>query len=720
MKINGLLILCILIFTWGCADEDDESLIILVPNIDLGVAPNQGDGFIAGDGDIRAADQSVPVMPPRVAQFGHAEVRQLVTTARRSDGLSHPRDLAFDPDAPANLWVVDRDWDGNVVLFDAGTAGQRIDRMRDMAATHFMEEVSSLAFSDRGSFGTCQESRNGMDGFAFPNDFMGPVLWSTDLMIHCSVNQAMVPGGLNGSHLDMLHQSPMCMGIAHQTSHAFFVADGANGHIVRYDFQEPHVPGGDDHSDGRVSRYTELSFTRVPDVPSHMEIEGDTLYYVDTGAGELKVADIATGTEGGRLIPDNEPLELFNWIEGVSQETLVSGLDTPSGLALTEAHIFISFPLTGDIVAYGRDGVEVDRIETGKPGVMGLAIGPEGRLWYVNAYEGSVNMVDPSGEMETNPMDTTRPVNGDCMYPEWGADIGLGRVMPPFEWSNASENGQSIGGFSAMDIFCQPSWDDVETIVFVVVPEWIPWLYEYTAYVDALSPQIEEAGGRVVFVGAHTLQGQPIGLNATQLMLAESTPQGSGVRVGEGNSSFGLRLMDTPLVNHLPSAFVVRRSDMRVIATQTARGAEHLPYVEIAQAPDADWSNPGPATIIPTLPSNCPEGGDEDLEPNDFPEQASRIGAGRIRGGVCERRGDFYYVDIQGPWRFELSFSHAIGDLDVILLRNGQPIADGRGQPAGAQSSTDDEVFDWQGPVMVYIYGYDGATAPYRLTISEL
>ena len=141
----------------------------------------------------------------------------------------------------------------------------------------------------------------------------------------------------------------------------------------------------------------------------------------------------------------------------------------------------------------------------------------------------------------------------------------------------------------------------------------------------------------MVFVG--TPQGQPIGLNATQLMLAESTPQGSGVRVGEGNSSFGLRLMDTPLVNHLPSAFVVRRSDMRVIATQTARGAEHLPYVEIAQEPEADWSNPGPATIIPTLPSNCPEGGDEDLEPNDFPEQASRIGAGRIRGGVCERRG---------------------------------------------------------------------------------
>ena len=120
--------------------------------------------------------------------------------------------------------------------------------------------------------------------------------------------------------------------------------------------------------------------------------------------------------------------------------------------------------------------------------------------------------------------------------------------MPPFEWSNASENGQSIGGFSAMDIFCQPSWDDVETIVFVVVPEWIPWLYEYTAYVDALSPQIESRWTGRLCRCTHPSGTAHRSGNATQLMLAESTPQG-GVRVGEGNSSFGLRLMDTPLVN---------------------------------------------------------------------------------------------------------------------------------------------------------------------------
>ena len=242
---------------------------------------------------------------------------------------------------------MDRDWDGNVILFDAGTQEQRIERLRDMAASHFMEEVSSIAFADQGNFGTCQESRNDYDGFAFPNDFMGPVLWSSDLMIHCNVNQ--IEGGpLNGGHLDMLHQSPNCMGMAHQDDNAFFVADGANGHVVRYDFKRPHIPGGDDHSDGEVSRYPELTFSRVPDIPSHMQLVGNELYYVDTGTGTMRVGDVSTGRQVRILIPDNEPLALFNEMGDVEHRVFVSGLDLPSGLVVTDDTVFVSFPKQGD------------------------------------------------------------------------------------------------------------------------------------------------------------------------------------------------------------------------------------------------------------------------------------------------------------------------------------------------------------------------------------
>ena len=711
--MNRLFALCLvsLMMLQACDDAADDGR---AAPLDLSpLAGNSGsEGGAAGN---RSADsESEPALVP---QFGHSDERATIPMANRSDGLSHPRDLAFDPGAPTNLWVVDRDWDGNIVLFDAGSAQQRIDRLRDIAASHFMEEVSSLAFSDGGTFATCQESRNSMDGFAYPNDFMGPVLWSTDLRIHCSVNQVEDPNGLNGSHLDMLHQSPLCMGVTHHQGNAFFVADGHNGHIVRYDFQTPHVPGGDDHSDGRVSRYEELTFERVADVPSHLKLEGDELYYVDSGNGVLRVADISTGVPGGTLVPLNEPLELFNRIINVTQRELIMGLDTPSGLAMTDAHIFLSFPKTGEIVAYDRMGQEVDRLETGKPGVMGLTIGPNDRLWYVNAYEGSVNMVDASGAIGAPGVDLTRPNKLSCAYPAWDAEVGLGRVLPPFAWSSAMDGDSELTSFSALDIFCDADWSSVETVFFVVVPEWIPWLWEYVAYIDSLSEQIQNAGGRIIFVGAHTDNGALIDLDETQRMLADATPQLSGIRVAEGDSIGSLRLIDTGLVQHLPAAFAVTTNNMQVIAAQSLRGTNHLPYVEIAQDPQRDWSNPGPPTIRGVLPSNCPDGSDERFEPNNYPEEAGTIGIGQLEGGVCEPRGDFYNVDVRGAWRMTLEFSHSVGDLDVVVFRNGEPIIGFQGEPVGAASSTDNEQFDWTGPATVLIYGYEGATAPYRLTI---
>lgn len=716
MRNTYLPILGIITLLFACEDTTSNAT-----NEPLTLSDDMNQGGQGGGPDQEVLpDQEVILEPITVPEFGRVNERQVVSVAHRSDGLSHPRDLEFDPENPNHLWIVDRDWDGNIILFDAGTESQRVDRLRDMAATHFMDEVSSIAFSDQRSFGTCQESRNGMDGMnLFPNDFMGPVLWSADLMIHCVVNQQPIFGGLNGSHLDMLHQSPLCMGIAHQEAHVFFVADGTNGHIVRYDFQEPHVPGGDDHSDGRVSRYPELSFTRVPDIPSHMQVVGNELFYLDTGAGQLKVANLATGEETETLIPENEPLELFNVIEGVEQRTLIDGLDTPSGLSITDDHIFISLPKSGEIIAYDREGQELERIDTGKAGIMGLTTGPQGHIWFVNAYEGTVNWLNPMGDSTANDEIEQPPQQGDCQYPVWDGQIGLGHTLPPFSWSSSAQGSQLNEQFSTTDIYCGAEWQSVETVIFVVIPEWIRWLIEYVEYIDALAPQIESEGGRIVYVGAQSIDGQPLSLSDTQSLLQEAAPQRSGIRVGESSNEFPFALMDTALIPHLPAAFVVRRSDMKVIAIQSTRGLTHLPYVEITQDPMADWSEPGVPSIVPTLPSNCAEGEEEDSEPNDFPEEATTIGIGEYFGGICNRRGDFYFIDVQGPWTLDLEFSHAVGDLDLILFANGQPVYDAQGMPRGAGSGTDNETFSWRGQQFVYIFGYDSATSPYRLTISE-
>src|SRR5690606_511497 len=114
------------------------------------------------------------------------------------------------------------------------------------------------------TFGTCQESTNRYNNQTpTGNMFMGPALWSADFAVYAVEN----PIGL-GSHLDMLHESPLCMGMAWVEENKYWVFDGYNSALVFYDFQEDHGPGYDDHSDGIIHRYAEDEVKREPNVPS--------------------------------------------------------------------------------------------------------------------------------------------------------------------------------------------------------------------------------------------------------------------------------------------------------------------------------------------------------------------------------------------------------------------------------------------------------------------
>jgi hypothetical protein len=231
--------------------------------------------------------------PPAVPEWGADPIVRTVADA--SAPLAVPRDLAFHPDHPDELFVVNRATDSVTVLFDPDTADQTAEVYDDAYGDHFMEEVSSLAFGDTttvpnedpvSTFATCQESRNTYDDTAPPNDFMGPSLWPADLDIFAQVHQH---DDLLGSHLDMLHQSPLCMGIAHESANAYWVFDGMHAEIVYYDFQQPHGYGEEDHTDGIVRTYPEADVLRVPDVPSHLELDPDSglLYVADTGHGRV-------------------------------------------------------------------------------------------------------------------------------------------------------------------------------------------------------------------------------------------------------------------------------------------------------------------------------------------------------------------------------------------------------------------------------------------------
>lgn len=200
-------------------------------------------------------------------------------------------DLELHPTRANELWVVNRHPNAfgsctertmfgercaalpgfTTLIFNPGTDEQREEILEDGNAWHFMRRPPALAMGANDTFATCGEAATGN----FENEsamFIGPSLWSSDLDIY-----AQDPGpGLNGSHLDMLHATPWCSGIAHERDNVYWLFNGHVGSIDRYDFVQDHGPGYDDHSDGIISRYVEGELSRVPDVPGHMQFNPDS------------------------------------------------------------------------------------------------------------------------------------------------------------------------------------------------------------------------------------------------------------------------------------------------------------------------------------------------------------------------------------------------------------------------------------------------------------
>jgi hypothetical protein len=359
----------------------------------------EGDGDGGGDGSsggAGSADSAGPTSHGTAAtdgggsdDGGPASVPELdgsfEVIATAQDGLSTPRDLEFAPDHPDQLWTANKDFHGMVILFDPGTPQQRAETRVDYYAQHFRPYVSSLAFGEGNRMATCAESRDEWNGAPQPpDDFMGPTLWSADLDIFAVVHQGDETG--EGSHLDMLHQSPLCMGIAHESGNVYWAYDGLNGHLVRYDFKSDHGPGGGDHSDGSIRRFLNAVIDRVEGVPGHMQLDPDTrlLYVADPGSGNVMVLDVDSGASNGPLSGDWDGVGDYSGWDGASWTPVCSGLSAPSGLLLHDGRLFVGDHDTGEIIAFDLDGHELGRVATPAVGLMGLAMGPDGNLWYAD------------------------------------------------------------------------------------------------------------------------------------------------------------------------------------------------------------------------------------------------------------------------------------------------------------------------------------------------
>ncbi len=321
--------------------------------------------------------------------------------------------LAFDPLRAGELWVTLRQFpsnepcsetaqsgctalEGKIALVQQATSPTpQLTLKEDGNAWHFMRRPTAIAFGQNGNLATCGEART--DNYEDESvDYSGPTLWSSDPKIFGVEPQK----GQNGTHIDMLHESPFCMGVAYERDNVYWVFNGALGALDHYDFHAPHVVGGDDHSDGELHRYVEGQLQRVPETPSHLALDSarGELYVADTGHGRVVRLLTKSGTPGADVLA-LDPIRVHMAMNDAQLEEVVAPgtLSLPSGIAFNADQLIVTDSATSLIWYFERDGTPMGSIDTGLPAgsLAGIAVGPDGALYVSDQRLGAAYRVEP-------------------------------------------------------------------------------------------------------------------------------------------------------------------------------------------------------------------------------------------------------------------------------------------------------------------------------------
>lgn len=324
--------------------------------------------------------------------------------ATKFDQVRTPTDLDFHTDTEKNqLWIVNKETENSggstIIISNLGESNQKIEFKKDGNAWHFMSLPTGIAFGKDGLFATSPGVYDANHNGGQP--FTGPSLWDSDPEVYAQDHGP----GTNGSHLDMLHESPQCQGIAHEKDNVYWVFDGYNGDLVRYDFVDDHGPGNDDHSDGIIHRYSEESLQKDPndEVVSHLDLDKSTgwLYAVDHGNQRVIRLDINTGDPGGSpsFGPYEQLAEYKHIVNYTWENAVTSGLQEPAGIAVLHDRMLVSDHATGEIIIYDISGdmpaTKLGSIETEADAIMGITIGPDGYIYYVDHEQDNVMQITP-------------------------------------------------------------------------------------------------------------------------------------------------------------------------------------------------------------------------------------------------------------------------------------------------------------------------------------
>lgn len=361
------------------------------------------------------------------------------TIAGSSAQVSSPQDLEFKPNSN-QLWVLNKGGSGGttVIINNAGLSTQTTMYRKDSDSGHFWQtNGTGIAFGDNGIFGSSGET------VGTSCLYSGVSEWQGDLEVYAKVFQG--TSGMLGSHIYMNHQTPNAMGIAFDNNRVYWVFDGSQGNILKVDFVTDHGPGNggpptgaQGHPGVKLWRYTGVTVTRVPGVPSHLVVDkANSWLYFTTGAGKtLKRLKTTSGTNAGSLmstICNGEVISGYTNMTGATVETIETFTTQPVGMDYYNNRLVVSHT-NGDITIYNTSGtspVKLGTVSTGQSGMRGIKIGTDGKIWFVNATANTVVRMAPASlsTLDAGIVKIVSPILSDNQVNTWNQNdyFGLGQ-----------------------------------------------------------------------------------------------------------------------------------------------------------------------------------------------------------------------------------------------------------------------------------------------------
>jgi len=366
-----------------------------------------------------------------------------------SSGFDCPRDIAFHPtpgmhlshrtegrdfypDEGEEAWVLNGYNHSVSIVASLGTARQTTISRRDRGYYHYMINATALAFNTVGNSGrrpdrdgfnywaVCNDNRNTYMEKKEPNYFMGPTLYNSDPKNLNLVNRLGEVCEEDEEcfflHSDMLHESPACIGIAHDPEtvsaygNVYWAFDSTGnrqeGQLVRFDFSQPHGPGSMDHSVAAIRRFPEITLNRGEDgIHAGMIVHPVTreLFIAEPGANQIIVVNVDSGTfartarEEYPIYSNALPSFEYSIYECADKRVFAKNIDTPTGLAIGPdgKKLYVAERASGDILVFEiATGSFLTRISTNMAKIGGMAFSPKSKnLFFVDEESNSLYAV---------------------------------------------------------------------------------------------------------------------------------------------------------------------------------------------------------------------------------------------------------------------------------------------------------------------------------------